>query len=179
MQKAEFARQDGVIVAGMGVLIILAACVGVVMLAFMARSYDLKTFGLVVAGFIGACALGYAFINTWRTPLLIVQPDVLTIPTFFGRREIPIKPGHPLGEYLASSVRSGKSIAGTIEERKFVHFFTLDSRGALTELVAMHRAAQQIPYIRQALRDIAGLKIETLKVDPKKPGKPDVSHWRM
>ena len=176
MQIAEFKRQDGAIVAGMGVLIIVAACGGVIFLLFAARSYDLKTTGLVILGFIGACALGYAFINVWRRPMLTVRPDRLTIPTFFGVRDIPIRPDHPLGEYLASSVRGGNSIAGTIEERKFVHFYTLDARGSLTELVAMHRAAQQIPYIRQALQDVAGLKIETLKANPKSKG-PDVSHW--
>ncbi len=132
---------------------------------------------LVVLGFIGIGALGYGFINAWRSPLLTVRPDRLTIPTFFGARDIPVKPGHPVGEYLASSHRGGNSIAGTIEERKFVHLYTLDANGSLTELIAMHRAARQIPYIRHALQDIAGLRIETLGVDPKTKG-PDISHWR-
>lgn len=177
VQMAEFKRQDGVIVAIMGVLIILAACAGVVVVLITARSYDLKTAGLVILGFIGACGLGYAFINAWRTPILTVRPDRLTIPTFFGVRDIPITPGHPMGEYLASSTRGSNSIAGTIEDQKFVHFFTLDAKGSLTEVVAMHRAAPQIPFIRRAFQEVAGLKIETLKPD-RTAKKPDVSHWR-
>ena len=46
-QIAEFKRQDGVLVAGMGALMILAASAGVIFYLFAARQYDLKTFGLV------------------------------------------------------------------------------------------------------------------------------------
>jgi len=161
----------------MGVLIIAAACAGVGTLAVVARNYDLATIALIVLGFAGACALGAGFINAWRTPMLTIRPDALAIPTFFGKREIPIRPGHPLGEYLASSHRSSRR-AGTIEGNKFVHFFTLDADGVLTELVALHRAAPEIAQIRRAFEAVAGLTVEPLKVDAAKPSRPDVAHWR-
>lgn len=176
MQEAAFRRPDGALVAGMGVLIIATACAGVVTVVLVARSYDLVTVALIVLGFAGACALGAGFINSWRTPMLTIRPDALTIPTFFGQRKIPIEPNHPLGEYLASSHRSSRR-TGTIDGNKFVHFFTLDADGVLTELVALHRAAPEIARIRRAFEDVAGLTVETLKVDAAKPSRPDIAHW--
>jgi len=160
----------------MGVCVIAAATVGFVMVAVIATSFDLKTAVLMVLGLLGAWALGAGFINGWRTPLLVVRPDALTIPTFFGARDIPISPSHPMGEYLASSRHSSRN--GTIEGNKFVHFFTLDAAGTLTQVAAMHRDAPMIADIRRALTDVAGLKIETLKVNQKKKTRPDVSHWK-
>lgn len=156
---------------------ILAACAGVIMVGLQARSVDLKTVVLMVLGFAGACTLGAAFINAWRTPMLTIRPDAVIVPTFLGQRTIPMKSGHPLGEFLASSNR-GSTQGGTIEDNKYVHFYTLDADGALTELVAMHRAAPEIPQIRRAFQEVAGKKPETLKADPKtKKARPDVAHW--
>lgn len=177
VKEVAFKNPDGVLVAGMGVLIIAAACAGVVTVAVVVRSYDLATTALITLGFAGACALGVAFINVWRTPMLKIRPDALTIPTFFGQREISIKAGHPLGEYLASSHRSSRR-TGAIESNKFVHFFTLDADDVLTELVALHRAAPVIAQIRSAFEDVAGLTVETLKIDAANPSRPDVAHWR-
>ncbi|WP_131802279.1 hypothetical protein [Yoonia tamlensis] len=175
MQTVEFKRSDGLVLAGLGVVFIAAACVGVVMLAFMARIYDAKTIILTALGFLGACALGVGFINAWRTPMLTISASAIVKPTFFGRKEIAIRKNHPLGEYLASSVH-GSRRTGTIEGNKFVHFYTLDA-GVLTELVSMHRDAPVLVDIRRAFRDVAGLTIETLKVDANKPSRPDVAHW--
>lgn len=141
MQRAEFKRPDGVLVAGMGLLIIVAACAGVIMAVLLGSSFDLKTITLIALGFVGACALGAGFINAWRTPMLTIGPDALIVPTFFGAREIPIRTGHPVGEFLASPKTGGGSRGGTIESNKFVHFYTLDAGGALIELAALHRAA--------------------------------------
>lgn len=179
MQKAEFKRPDGVVIAAMGILIIAAAIAGVVMAALLARSFDLKTIALIGIGFLGASALGAGFINAWRTPMLTVRPDALKVPTFFGAREIPIREGHPIGEFLAVSDRGSVSRPGTVEANKFVHFYTLDGEGALTELAALHRAAPMIGQIRRAFAEVAGLKLETLQADPKsKRARPDVAHWK-
>lgn len=177
MQGVEFKRPDGVLAATFGALIIASACIGVIMVAVVARSYDLKTIALTVSGFVGACALGAGFINAWRTPMLTIRPEAITIPTFWGRREIVIQKDHPLGEYLASSQKSSRK-TGTIEGNKFVHFYTLDA-GRLIELISMHRDAPTLADIRSAFHDVAGLSIETLKVDTAKPTRPDVSHWEV
>jgi hypothetical protein len=176
VQVYEFKRPDGILIACLGVLIIAAAFVGVIMLAVLAQSYDLKTICLTALGFVGACALGTGFINTWRTPMLTIRPGALIIPTFFGQREILIDADHPLGEYLASSVHSNRR-SGTIEGNKFTHFYTLDA-GVLVELLSMHREAIEIPNIRCAFQDVAGLSIETLKVDTANPSLPDIAHWK-
>ncbi len=177
MQSAEFKRPDGALIVGMGALIILAALAGVLFIAFAGRGIDLKTVALIILGFAGACALGAGFINAGRTPMLTIRPDAFTIPTFFGQRDIPIRPGQPLGEYLASSVKR-TSRAGTIEGNKFVHFCTLDETGVLTELRSMHRDAPEIPEIRRAFQNVAGLTVETLSLDPKsRRSRPDVAHW--
>ncbi|TNF18155.1 MAG: hypothetical protein EP318_19160 [Rhodobacteraceae bacterium] len=179
MQRADFKRPDGILLAGMGVLILAAAVVGLGMAVFMIRDADLKTNLLILLGFCGACALGYGFLNAWRVPMLSVRPDALVIPTFFGTRRIDLGPGHPLGEFLAVSQRSNRT-AGTIEGNKFVHFQTLDGQGALTELVALHRDAPQIPEIRRALQQVTGLTIETLRQDPaSRKVRPDIAHWRV
>jgi len=178
VKQAEFENPGSILSAGIGFLIILAACAGVIMVAVTAQSFDVATFAMIVLGFAGACALGVAFINTWRRPMLTIRPDAFTVPTTFGTREIAIKAGHPVGEFLASSHR-GNHRAGTIESNKFVHFYTLDAAGALVELVAMHRAAPEIAPIRRAFTDVAGLKVETLNADPKsKRSRPDVAHWK-
>jgi hypothetical protein len=168
-------RPDGILTAGLGVLIIAAAFVGVIMLAVLAQSYDPKTICLAALGFAGACALGAGFVNTWRTPMLTIRPGALIIPTFFGQREILIDTDHPLGEYLASSVHSNRR-SGTIEGNKFIHFYTLDA-GVLVELLSMHREATEISNIRRAFQDVAGLSIEVLDVDAAKPSRPDIAHW--
>lgn len=178
MRKVEFKRPDGPVIAALGVLMIAAAFVGLGMAVFLMHDVDLKTNLLILLGFCGACALGYAFVNAWRVPLLTVRPDALVIPTFFGVRSIAIAPGHPLGEFLAVTHRSSRR-TGTIEGNKFVHFYTLDGRGALTELVAMHRDAPQIPEIRRALQQVAGLRCEMLRKDPaSRQVRPDIAHWR-
>lgn len=178
MQDVEFKRSDGPLLAVMGVLMIGAAFIGLGMAIFMIRDADLKTNLLILLGFGGACALGYAFLNAWREPMLTIRPDALVIPTFFGTRSIPVGPGHPLGEFLAVSHRTSRN-TGTIEGNKFVHFFTLDGRGKLTELVALHRDAPEIPEIRRALQQVAGLTVETLRKDPtSRKVKPDIAHWR-
>jgi len=176
VQVVEFKRPDGILLTYLGGVIISAAFLGLIVVAVLARSYDLKTVTLCVLGFAGACALGAGFINAWRTPMLTIRPNVLTKTTFFGQREISIHEGHPFGEYLASSVHSRRR-GGTIEGNKFVHFYTLDA-GDLVELVAMHREATEISQIRRAFQDVAGLTIETLKVDAKNPSRPDVAHWK-
>jgi len=177
MKEAVFRRSDGILLAIMGVLIFAAALVGVVMLAVVGRGIDLKTVALAALGFAGSTMLAFAFLNGWRTPLLVVRPDALIIATFFGSRTIAIRTDHPLGECLATSPRNSRN-TGTIEGNKFVYFFTLDDAGRLTKLVSMHRDAPDIPLIRQALVEIGGLTIETLKVNPKNTTRPDVSHWR-
>jgi hypothetical protein len=177
MTQAIFKRPDGGILLVMAALVFAAALAGLVLGVAMAWSGDFATSGLALAGCAGACALGAGLVNGWRTPMLEIKADALVIPTAFGKREIPIRKGHPLGEYLASSHRRTSS-AGTIEGNKFVHFFTLDNAGQLTELVAMHREAPVIADIRRALRDITGLEIETLTVDPNRPSRPDIAHWR-
>lgn len=165
----------------MGGLFVLAAAggLGALGVAFLAgERFDLKTIGLALAGAVGAVALGYGFIHSARVPLLTVRPDALVVPTFFGRREIEVGPGHPVGEFIASSKHGGGG-AGTIEERKFSHFYTLDGAGRLVELVALHRAAPMIPEIRAALRDVAGLEVEELRRAPgTRQSRPDVAHWR-
>ncbi|MGY3436364.1 MULTISPECIES: hypothetical protein [unclassified Marinovum] len=177
MRQVDFKRPDGALVAGMGVLIIAAACTGLVMALFMGKDFDLKTNALVLAGFAGACALGYAFLNTWRRPMLSIRPDRVVIPSFFGAKTIPISPGQPFGEFLATSYH-GFDRPGTIEGNKFVHFYTLDARGELTKLMALHRDAPEIDTIRRAFLEVAGLKAETLKADKtSRKGKPDIAHW--
>jgi hypothetical protein len=139
---------------------------------------DLVTLTLSAVGFVGACVVGGGFINAWRTPMLTIHARALSVPTFLGHRDIAIKPNHPVGEYLASSIRSNRK-SGTIEGNKFVHFYTLDGDGVLTELVALHRDAPEIAGIRRAFGDIAGLTVETLKVDPNSsPQGPDIAHWK-
>ena len=179
MRKAVFKRPDGLLIAIMGILLIAAASAGVVMAALLMRGPDLKTIALIAAGFSGALALAAGFINAWRTPLLTIAPDRLTVPTFFGARDIPIAPGYPLGEFLASSDRGGSNRPGTPEGNKFVHFYTLDAQGALTELAALHRDAPMIAQIRRAFGEVAGLTVETLKADPRsRLARPDVAHWK-
>lgn len=178
MRQAVFKRPDGLLIAIMGLLLIAAASAGVVMAVLLMRGPDLKTIALIVVGFSGALALAFGFINAWRTPLLTIAPDRLTVPTFFGAREIPIGRGHPLGEFLASSDRGGSNRPGTLEGNKFVHFYTLDAHGTLTELAALHRDAPLIAPMRRAFRDVAGLTVETLKADPNaRLTRPDVAHW--
>ena len=135
---------------------------------------------MIGLGFSGTCALGAGFINAWRTPLLTIRPDAFVVPTFFGARAIPIGPGQPLGEFLASSSHGSSNRPGTIEGNKFVHFYTLDAHGALVELAALHRDTPMIAEIRRAFQDVAGLKPETLKADPKaRWSRPDVAHWKL
>ncbi|MCB9897994.1 MAG: hypothetical protein H6825_08325 [Planctomycetes bacterium] len=178
MQRVEFKRPEGILLAVMGVLFILAACAGVVMAVLIGQDFDVETVTLIVLGFLGACALGVGFIHAWRTPMLTIQPDALTVPTFFGAREIPIGPGHPVGEFLASSDKVSHR-SGTIESNKFVFFYTLDARGTLTELVSMHRAAPAVAQIRRALEQVAGLRVEVLEADPNsRKARPDVAHWK-
>lgn len=176
-RSAEFRKPDGALAAAVGGLIIAAACVGVVMSALMLRSPDLTTIILIALGFAGACALGVAFINTWRRPMLAVRPDAVTVPTIFGVRDIPVRTGQPIGEFLASSVHSGGR-GGTIEDNKFVHFYLKDADGALVELVALHRAAPMLAKMRRAFEEIAGLRIDQLDpVTKRGRSRPDVSHW--
>ena len=178
LQRVEFKRPGGVLLAGMGAVIILAACAGAVMAVLAEQDFRLETLAPVALGLLGACALGVGFINAWRTPMLTIQPDSLTVPTFFGAREIPIKAGHPVGEFLASSDKSSNR-AGTIESNKFVHFYTLDARGTLTELVSMHRAAPGVAEMRRAFEHVAGLEVEVLEADPNSMrSRPDVAHWK-
>ena len=160
----EFRRPDGVLIAGMGLAIIGAALAGAGAALVLGRTLDLGTLALIGLGVAGAGALGAGFINAWRTPMLTIRPDTLTVPTVFGAREIPIAAGHPVGELVASAVQ-GSTRGGTIEANKFVHFYTLDAGGALTELVALHRAAPMIEEIRRGFREIAGLKVEALRLE--------------
>lgn len=177
VREAVFKRPAGALVAIMGVLILLATAVGLVLVVATGAFFDLKTAVLVTLGVAGAGALGVAFINAWRTPMLTVRPDALIVPTVFGAREIRTGPGHPVGEFLAVSDR-GSGRVGTIEANKFVHFYTLDGSGRLVELAAMHRDAPEIPAIRRALVEVGGLRVETLRADPKsRLSRPDVGHW--
>jgi len=148
-----------------------------VMAALMLRHPDLKTILLIALGFFGSCLLGLAMINIWRNPMLTVRPGVVTVPTLFGTREIRVRPGQPVGEYLASSARDNRG-GGSIEGNKFVHFFLRDDRGRLVELLAMHREAPDLPPIRRAFVEIAGLRLDPLKpVARWASSRPDVSHW--
>lgn len=179
MQQVDFKRPGGPAVAGMDVLCIGAAIVGLGMAVTMMRGVDLKTVVLIFLGFCGTCALGYACLNAWRVPLPTVRPDALVIPAFFGARRIPLGPGHPLGKFLAVSDQVRRRRTVTTDASTYVHFYTLDGRGALTKLVAMRRDAPQLPQVRRALRDVAGLRSETLRQDPaSRKVKPDVAHWR-
>lgn len=175
---ATFGRSSGLLHAIFGGLFIGAACVGVVMATLMLRHPDLETIVLIALGFAGSCALGAAFLNAWRSPALVVRPGVVTIQTLFGTRDIPVRPGQPVGEYLASSMEGG-TISGTVEDNKFVHFYVRDGNGELVELVALHRATPVLVPIRQALVEIAGLRIDRLKpVHGWMRSRPDVSHWK-
>lgn len=180
MQTADFRRPDGPLIAAMGVLIIAAACAGLGFALFAGTGFDLTTNLLVLAGFLGAVALGLAFLNAWRSPMLTVRSDALVLPTVFGTRTIPLSPGHPAGEFLGPSDRGGSRRPGGPEANRFVHFYTLDARGKLTELAALHHAAPEIPRIRQALQQVAGLTLETLSPDPtSRRARPDTRHWRL
>ena len=180
VQTADFRRPDGPLLAAMGVLIIAAACAGLGFALFAGAGFDLNTNLLVLAGFLGAVALGLAFLNAWRSPMLTVRPDALVLPTAFGTRTIPLSPGHPAGEFLGPSDRGGARRPGGPEANRFVHFYTLDAKGNLTELAALHHAAPEIPRIREALQQVAGLKIETLSPDPtSRRARPDTRHWRL
>lgn len=175
---AVFEKPAGILAAAVGFLIIAAACIGLVMSVLMLRRPDMMTSGLIAAGFAGSCLLGAAFINTWRIPMLVIRPESVAIPALFGTRTIPVKPGQPVGELLASSVYSDRR-GGMIEDNKFVHFYLLDGNGALVELVALHRAAPELEPMRRAFVEIAGLRIDRLKPVVKHGGsRPDVTHWQ-
>lgn len=178
MQKAEFQRPGSLLLACMGVLTFGAAGAGIIAVIVLRQSLDLKTGVFLALGVAGACALGAGLINAWRTPMLTVEPDALTIPTFFGAQVISIGAGHPVGEFLGPVNRASSRKSATIEDRKPVLFYTLDAAGTLTKFASLNRNAPQLAQIRRALTDIAGLKVEILKADPNtKPSLPDATHW--
>lgn len=177
-QIATFKRPDGVIIAAMGGLVIVGALSGAAAAVVATRAPDLQTLAAVGFCVVAALMLGAGLLNAWRRPMLVIGADRLIVPTFFGAREIAFMDGHPVGELLASSVHTGNRL-GDIESNKFVHFFTLDGKGDLVELVALHRASPLVPQIRRAFSDIAGLTVEVMVRDPKaRRPRPDVSHWR-
>lgn len=180
MQRVVFKRPDGVLLAGMGILLIAAAFLGVIAVVFAGAARDPVTLVLLILGFIGVCALGYGFINAWRTPMLTVRPDALGVPTFFGSRTIPVAPGHPVGELLGSQDVGGLRKGAALADNKFVHIYTLDRTGTLIELISLHRNTPILADIRHALQDVSGLTIETLAPDSRaKRLRPDIRHWEI
>ncbi|OWU86542.1 hypothetical protein ATO6_07070 [Oceanicola sp. 22II-s10i] len=178
MQETSFDRPDGILVAGVGILMIAAASVGIVALIVMSGGLDLKTYALALIGWTGACALGWAFVNAWRTPMLTVRPDALIVPSWFASRTIPIRPGHPIGELLAIPDFGGHR-PGNAEGNKFAHIYTLDDAGKLTLLTALHRDAPALTMIRRALTETAGLRLERLEKDLNaRRTLPEISHWK-
>lgn len=175
---AAFKRSDGPLLAVMGGLMIGAAAIGVVMAVFLLRHPDMKTVLQIALGFAGAFALGVAIINAWRNPLLVARPDGITILTFFGTGDIPVRPGRPVGEYLATPAGTGPRGDG-IEGNRFVHFCLQDRGGNLVRLLALHREAPDLPRVRCAFEEIAGLRLEQLKMIARGANsRPDVAHWR-
>ncbi len=171
MQDAEFKRPDGPIVMGMGVAIVLAALTGVGFVLVFGGGVDRMLRALAFFGMGLACLVGYGMINAGRQPMLVIRPDAFFIPTFFGARRIPLRPHHPLGEFLAVPDR-GK------DADRFTQFFTLDAKGGLVELVALHHRASELSVMRRGFREVAGLKIDILQPDPaSKQPMPDVAHW--
>lgn len=176
MQRFVFHRPDAILVAVMGGILIAGSLAGLIAALVIGKNFDYATSASILLCVAIVCAVGYGMINAWRHPLLTVTPEALIVPTFFGTRTIPITPGHPVGELLATPSRSRRP--GGHEANKFVHFFTLDARGKLVELLALHRDAPEIPQIRRALREVGGLSVETLSVDQRAgPARPDISHW--
>ena len=178
MKEVVFWKPGATFVALMGVLLMTAAGIGFMGIIVSGLIFDPKTFFLSSLGMAGIIALGFAFVNTWRTPMLVVSPDALTIPTVFGQRDIPITPDHPIGTFLTIPDFGTTRNTVTIEGRKSEHFYTLDERGKLVLLTALHRASPDIAEIRRALEGVGGLTLETLKRDPSsRINRPDISHW--
>lgn len=175
---ALFKRPDGPIVAMFGMVILVATWGGIVTAAVMMRRLDAGTVALMLLGLAGGTALAAGMINAWRVPMLVIRHDCFTIPTFFATRDIAIGPGQRVGELLASSHLSPDR-AGSIEGNKFVHFYALDDLGKPVELLALHRDAPQIPHIRRALAEVAGLPIDSLHpVRTSGRVRPDLAHWQ-
>lgn len=162
----------------MGFAILAAALGGGVFAAVEMRNPEPKSVVLVVLGGLGALALAAGLLNAWRVPLLSIRADRLVVPTFFGRREIALRPGHRVGELLATPAHAGNR-PGDLEANKFVHFFTLDGTGRVVELAALHRASPMVEQIRRAFAQLAGVQVEPLSRDPaaRRPW-PEVRHWR-
>lgn len=176
--RAEFKKPDGPLLLVMGGLIGVASVAGAGFAVAMIRDFDLRAILIAAGGLVGGLALAVGFVNSWRQPMLRVEPGRLTVPSFFGTREIAVAPGQKVGEVLATPAHGG-SRAGGIDENRFVHFFALDGTGQPVLLVALHRAAPVIAEIRRALQEVAGLRVEVMPRDPGAPRpRPDMTHWQ-
>ena len=177
-RKAEFRHPAGLLNAVVGGLLGGGALVGAGVAVAVMPGLDAR--GVTVLALVLAVVLSVAvgLLNSWRQPLLVVAPDRLTIPTFFGRREIAVRPGQTIGELLATPAHGGRR-SGSIEGNRFVHFFALDGAGQPVLLVALHRNAPMVAGIRRALQEIAGLRVTVMARDPKAPRpRPDVRQFR-
>ena len=164
--------------AGIGGLLIVAALAGAGFVIATASALEPARTVVQLAFALAVAAIGWGLTNAWRTPLLVVEPGRILVPTFFAQREISVRPGHRAGELLASSPSSSHR-AGPIEANKFVYFFALAPDGTVEQIVALHRAAPMIQNIRHALHKIAGLPIDHITRDPgaRRPW-PDAAAWR-
>lgn len=162
----------------MGFAVFAAALAAAVVAAVEMQDPEPTSVVLLVLAVGGALALGAGLLNAWRVPLLSIRADRLVVPTFFGRREIALRPGHRVGELLATPAHAGNR-PGELEANKFVHFFTLDGAGRVVELAAVHRASPMVEQIRRAFAQLAGVQVEPLSRDPavRRPW-PAVGHWR-
>lgn len=174
-----FKAPGGAISAIMGGLIGLGSLGGAGFALAAMPGFDLRTTLIAAAGLIGGLALAFGFVNSARQPMLRVEPGRLTIPTFFGTREIAVAPGQKVGELLATPA-SGGNRSGSIEGNRFVHFFALDATGQPVLLLALHRATPLLDDIRRALQQVCGLRVEVVPRDRKarRPW-PDMAQWHV
>lgn len=177
-RAATFLHPARMLTAGIGVLVMVGAAVGAVFYLIALRNGDLTELSVVILIAVAVGAIGFGLTNAWRTPILVVEPRRLVVPTFFFQREITLRPGYRVGHLLASSP-NGTQRVGSIEANKYVYIFGLDPNGAVIELASLHRAAPLITEILYALHHVAGLPVEQIERDRKmrRPW-PDVAEWR-
>jgi hypothetical protein len=173
-----FLHPARMLTAGIGILVMAGAVAGAVFYLLMLWKGDLMELAMVLGAAVAVGAIGFGLTNAWRTPLLVVELQRVLVPCFFFQREIALRPGHRIGQLLASSPHSTHR-AGPIEANKFVYVFALDPDGTVVELASLHRAAPMIAEIMSALRDVAGLPIDQVERDrsARRPW-PDVAEWR-
>lgn len=161
LHPVRFAKPGGALHAVLAAVIAAAALGGAGLAPAMIRELRPDDIALIGLGLAGGLALAAGFLNAWRQPLLIVAPGCLTVPTFFGKRDIAVQRGQTVGELLATPSHGG-SRAGGIEAGKFVHFYLMDAATDPILLVALHRAAPMVDDIRRALIAVAGLRVDLM-----------------